>query len=90
TPDPASSSAPFRIFNIGNSNPVKLNEFIEAIEEALGRKAIRELLPLQPGDVPDTYADVSELVQSVGYRPATPVDTGVARFIDWYRSFYRV
>ncbi|MEF2549949.1 NAD-dependent epimerase [Aurantimonas sp. A2-1-M11] len=89
-PDPASSNAPFRIFNIGNNSPVKLLDFVEALEEALGRKAERELLPLQPGDVPDTIADVSELERAVGYRPTTPVKDGVRDFIDWYREFYRV
>jgi UDP-glucuronate 4-epimerase len=87
-PDPATSNAPFRIFNIGNSAPVKLTEYIEAIEDALGRKAIRELLPLQLGDVPDTYADVSNLEHAVGYKPATPVTEGVAKFVEWYRGYY--
>jgi UDP-glucuronate 4-epimerase len=87
-PDPASSNAPFRIFNIGNNNPVKLSAYIEAIEDAVGKKAIKEMLPLQPGDVPDTFADVSELVNKVGYRPATPVKTGVANFVSWYKSYF--
>lgn len=87
-PDPATSNAPFRLFNIGNNDPVKLTAYVDALEEALGKKAERELLPLQPGDVPDTYADVSELVRAVGYRPATSVKEGVARFVDWYRGFY--
>lgn len=87
-PDPASSNAPYRIFNIGNNSPVKLGDYIAAIEDALGKKAIRELLPLQPGDVPDTFADVSELVKQVGYKPATPVKEGVAKFVAWYREFY--
>ena len=87
-PDPASSNAPFRIFNIGNNSPVKLTEYIAAIEDAVGKKAIKELLPLQPGDVPDTYADVSELVDRVGYKPSTPVSEGVARFVAWYREFF--
>jgi UDP-glucuronate 4-epimerase len=86
SPDPATSSAPFRIFNIGNSNPVKLEEYIAAIEEATGLKAIKELLPLQAGDVPDTFADVSELARAVGYRPATPVRIGVTAFVKWYRE----
>src|SRR5690606_12097671 len=73
TPDPATSSDPFRIFNIGNNAPVKLSDYIEAAEQALGRKAIREMLPLQPGDVPDSNADASRLVTAVGYRPNTPV-----------------
>ncbi|HET7612917.1 MAG TPA: NAD-dependent epimerase [Gemmatimonadaceae bacterium] len=87
-PDPASSNAPFRIFNIGNNSPVKLTEYIAAIEDAVGKKAIKEMLPLQPGDVPDTYADVSELVHRVGYKPSTPVSEGVARFVAWYRDFF--
>jgi UDP-glucuronate 4-epimerase len=87
-PDPASSNAPFRIFNIGNNAPVTLTDYIEALEEALGRRAIRELLPLQPGDVPDTFADASELVKAVGYKPATPVREGVERFVQWYRGYY--
>lgn len=88
-PDPASSNAPFRIFNIGNNNPVKLSAYIEAIEAALGKKAIQNLMPLQAGDVPDTYADVTSLVEQVGYRPSTPVREGVARFVDWYREYHR-
>lgn len=87
-PDPATSNAPFRLFNIGNNAPVKLVDYVEALEEALGRKAERELLPLQPGDVPDTFADVSELERAVGYRPATPVREGVHAFVDWYRRYY--
>lgn len=89
-PDPASSNAPFRIFNIGNNAPVKLTEYIAAIEDAVGKTAIKELLPLQPGDVPDTYADVSDLVAAVGYKPSTPVKAGVARFVEWYRAYYGV
>ncbi|WP_018700280.1 NAD-dependent epimerase [Amorphus coralli] len=87
-PDPRSSNAPFRIFNIGNNAPVKLSAYIEAIEEAVGKPAIKEMLPLQAGDVPDTYADVSELEAAVGYKPATPVREGVARFVRWYRDYY--
>ncbi len=89
-PDPATSNAPFRIFNIGNNTPVKLGDYIAAIEEAVGREAIREYLPLQPGDVPDTFADVSELAAAVGYRPSTPVRQGVRAFVDWYREYYGV
>src|SRR3954470_7755860 len=89
-PDPSTSNAPFRLLNIGNNAPVQLTEYVEAIEEALGKKAIRELLPLQPGDVPNTFADVSALVQAVGYRPATPVRQGVARFVHWYRDYFQV
>ncbi|WP_114390284.1 NAD-dependent epimerase [Notoacmeibacter marinus] len=89
-PDPATSDAPFRVFNIGNGSPVKLLAYIEAIEEALGIKAKLDLLPLQPGDVPDTYADTGRLSEAVDYRPATPVKEGVGRFMDWYRAYYEV
>ncbi len=89
-PDPASSNAPFRIFNIGNNTPIKLNDYISALEEALGKKAARELLPLQSGDVPDTFADVRALETAVGYRPTTSVQAGVRAFVDWYREHYRV
>ncbi|SFF42524.1 UDP-glucuronate 4-epimerase [Fontimonas thermophila] len=89
-PDPATSHAPWRIFNIGNNAPVKLTEYIAALEECLGKKAQMELLPLQAGDVPDTFADVSELERAVAYRPGTPVRVGVARFVEWYRQYYRV
>jgi len=88
-PDPATSNAPFRIFNIGNNSPVRLSEYIEALETALDRKATRELLPLQTGDVPDTYADVSDMVRSLGFRPAaTPLKQGVENFVRWYRKRY--
>jgi len=89
-PDPATSNAPFRVFNIGNNNPVKLSAYIEAIEDALGKEAIKDLLPLQPGDVPDTYADSSELEKATGYKPATPVKEGVANFVKRYRDYYQV
>lgn len=89
-PDPATSKAPFRLYNIGNSDAVKLGDFIAAIETATGKKALKEMLPLQPGDVPDTFADSSALQQSVGYKPATSVDEGVNRFVQWYREYYAV
>jgi UDP-glucuronate 4-epimerase len=89
-PDPAASNAPFRIFNIGNNSPVELGDYIEAIERELGRKAEKEFLPQQTGDVPNTYADVSELAKAVNYRPVTPVAEGVARFVRWYRGYYQV
>ena len=89
-PDPGSSSAPWRVYNIGNNSPVQLMDFIAAIEAALGKKAIVEMLPLQPGDVPDTYADVSDLVDEFDYKPGTPVDRGVAAFIAWYRAYFKV
>jgi len=88
TPDPATSFAPFRLYNIGNNRPVQLLRYIELIEEALGRKAIKNLLPLQPGDVPETFADIDDLVRDVGYRPATPVEVGVRRFVDWFCEYY--
>lgn len=89
-PDPASSNVPFRIYNIGNSSPVKLTEYVEAIEDCLGTKAIVELLPLQPGDVPDTTADTTELQATTGYKPTTRVREGVRHFVDWYRAYYGV
>lgn len=89
-PDPATSNAPYRLFNIGNNDSVKLADFIGAIEQATGKQAIKELYPLQPGDVPDTFADVSELEKQVGYRPKTSVTQGVNTFIAWYRDFYKV
>lgn len=88
-PTPASSAAPYRVYNIGNHQPVQLLRYIEVLEECLGRKAERNLLPLQPGDVPDTYADVSALQRDTGYSPSTSIETGVRRFVDWYRDFYR-
>ncbi len=90
TPDPGTSTAPYRLYNIGNNNPVELMHFIETLEQCLGRKAEKNLLPLQPGDVPDTYADVSDLVKDLGYRPKTPVEEGIGRFVDWYRNYYGV
>ena len=89
-PSPASSSAPYRVYNIGNHTPVKLSRYIELIEEAIGRKAEKRLLPLQPGDVPDTEADVAALVRDTGYSPQTSVEVGVKRFVDWYRGYYGV
>ena len=88
-PDPARSNAPYRVFNIGNHDPVELMAFIEAIEDAIGRKAEKNFLPLQDGDVPATYADIAELDAWTGFAPATPVPEGVARFVAWYRDYYR-
>jgi len=88
-PDPGTSSAPYRIYNIGNSQPVELMSYIEVIEECLGRKAEKNMLPLQPGDVPDTYADTSDLAGDVGYQPATPVEVGVKKFVEWYLDYYQ-
>lgn len=89
-PNPATSDAPYRVYNIGNNAPVQLLDYIEVLEQALGRKAQRRLLPLQPGDVPDTFADVSALQRDVGYAPSTPIQTGIARFVQWYRAYYKV
>ena len=89
-PDPATSKAPWTVYNIGNNSPVKLMDFIAALENELGRKAEKEYLGLQAGDVPDTYADVQDLVRDVGYRPATPVTEGIKRFVAWYREYFRV
>jgi len=90
TPDPGSSYTKYRIYNIGNNQPVRLTDFIAAIEKALGKKAIRELLPMQPGDVPATYADVDALVEDVGFKPATRLEEGIDQFIQWYRQYYQV
>jgi UDP-glucuronate 4-epimerase len=87
-PTPATSAAPYRVYNIGNHSPVPLSRYIELIEEAVGRKAEKRLLPLQPGDVPDTEADVAALIRDVGYAPSTPVEVGIPRFVAWYRSYY--
>ncbi len=87
-PDPGTSRAPWRVYNIGSHRPIELLRYIELIEQATGRKAELNLLPMQPGDVPDTYADVEDLQADVGYAPQTPVEEGVARFVDWYRWYY--
>ncbi|MEX2123402.1 MAG: NAD-dependent epimerase [Woeseia sp.] len=89
-PDPGTSKAPYRLYNIGNQRPVELMRYIEVIEECLGKKAEKNLLPMQPGDVPDTYADAEDLARDVGYKPGTPIETGVKRFVDWYIDYYRV
>ena len=88
-PDSATSSAPWRVYNIGNNNPVNLMDYISALEEALGKEAKKEFLPIQPGDVPDTYADVTDLVEQFGYKPATPVKEGIANFAKWFKQYYR-
>jgi UDP-glucuronate 4-epimerase len=87
-PDPSTSNAPYRIYNIGNSSPVPLMRYIEVLEECLGRKATKNFLPLQLGDVPETSADITDLERDVGYRPATPVEVGVRRFVDWFMEYY--
>jgi len=90
SPDPATSKAPYRLYNIGSNNPIELLRYIEIIEDCLGLKAQLNLLPMQPGDVPDTYADVSALETDVGYKPTTPVEQGVRQFIEWYKDFYKI
>ncbi len=89
-PDPATSAAPFRVYNIGNNEPVDLEHYIHVLEECLGKKAEKNLMPLQAGDVPDTYADVSDLIKDVNYKPDTSVEDGVKRFVEWYRDYYQV
>lgn len=89
-PDSATSRAPYRLYNIGNNEPVELLRYIELIESAIGIKANKELLPLQPGDVEHTYADVQDLVLATGYKPATPIEEGVSKFVSWYRKYYNV
>lgn len=89
-PDPGTSKAPYRVYNIGNNNPVHLLTFIETLEKCLGKVAIKNMLPLQPGDVPDTYADVSDLVNDFGYQPSTLLEKGIKNFVEWYKEFYRV
>jgi UDP-glucuronate 4-epimerase len=87
-PDPSSSRAPYKIYNIGNQQPVTLLRFIEVLEDRLGRKAVKNLMPMQPGDVPDTAADVGALARDVGYRPRTDLEQGVSRFVEWYLRHY--
>ena len=88
-PDPGTSSAPARIYNIGNHQPIELLRFVGVLEKALGKKAVKKLLPIQPGDVPETYADVEDLTRDVGFAPATPIEEGIGRFVQWYREFYK-
>jgi UDP-glucuronate 4-epimerase len=89
-PDPGSSTAPWRVYNIGNSRPVELLDYIAALESALECRARMEMLPLQPGDVPDTFADVDDLVKQFDYRPTTSVEIGIGRFVSWYRDYYKI
>ncbi|MCI0401641.1 MAG: NAD-dependent epimerase [Gammaproteobacteria bacterium] len=89
-PDPGTSRAPYRLYNIGNHNPVALTRYIELLESYLGKKAIKNMLPMQPGDVTDTYADVDDLARDIGYKPSTPIETGISRFVDWYKDYYEV
>lgn len=89
-PDPATSLAPYKLYNIGNNNPVELLTLIKILEQCVGKKAKQRLVPIQPGDVPATYADVDDLMKDVGFKPATPIEDGVKRFVDWYRNYYHV
>lgn len=90
SPDPSSSFAPYRVYNIGNNQPVELLKFVEVIEDKLGRKAVKNFMPLQDGDVPETYADVEDLMREVDFKPSTPIEVGVGNFIDWYREYYKI
>ncbi len=89
-PDPAGSYAPYRLYNIGNNRPVELSRFISVLEEKIGKKAVKNLLPMQAGDVPETCADIDDLTRDVGFRPKTSIEDGIGRFVDWYRDYYRV
>jgi UDP-glucuronate 4-epimerase len=90
SPDSAVSYAPYRLYNIGNHNPVELMKFIEVLESCLGKKAEKNLMPIQAGDVPATYADVDDLIRDVGFKPATPIEVGIARFVEWYKDYYGI
>ena len=87
---PSSSSAPYKIYNIGNNQPVELIRFIEILEEALGKKAAKEMLPMQRGDVVETYANIDDLVSEIGFQPKIPVEEGIAHFADWFKDYYRL
>ena len=89
-PDPATSFAPYRVYNIGNNQPVELMRFIEVIEEKIGKKAKKNFLPIQDGDVEETYADIDDLIRDIGFKPSTPIEVGVGNFVDWYRSYYKM
>ena len=88
-PDPGTSAAPYRLYNIGNHSPVQLMDYIACIEKAVGKTAIKNFLPMQPGDVPATFADVDDLKSDIGFAPKTPIEDGVKRFVAWYREYYR-
>jgi UDP-glucuronate 4-epimerase len=89
-PDPGSSYAPYKLYNIGNNNPVQLLRFIELLETSLGRKALKNMLPIQPGDVPITYANIDDLMKDTGFKPEVSIEEGIKRFVDWYRSYYHI
>jgi len=90
SPDPGTSNAPFRVYNIGNNKPVELSHVIEVLERCLGAKAKKNLMPMQPGDVPETFADVDDLIRDVGFAPSTPIETGIEHFVEWYRQYHKV
>ena len=89
-PDPSRSAAPWRVYNIGNNEPVDVPHVVDLLEQALGRSAKREMFPMQAGDVPATYADVDDLMRDVGFRPSTPIADGIARFVSWYRAYHKL
>jgi UDP-glucuronate 4-epimerase len=89
-PDPATSAAPYRLYNIGNNSPVELMHFIGLIEKAVGKTAKKNFLPMQPGDVPKTFADIDTLIEDAGFRPKTPIEEGIPRFVEWYRAYYGI
>lgn len=89
-PDPSNSFCPYRVFNIGNNKPIELLKFIEVLERKIGKKAIKNFMPIQPGDVPATYADIDALENEIGFRPSTPIEEGIGRFVDWYLDYYKV
>jgi UDP-glucuronate 4-epimerase len=89
-PDPATSFAPYKIYNIGNNQPIELSHFIEVLEDKLGKKAVKNFLPMQDGDVPETFADIEDLTKDVGFRPSTPIETGIGQFVEWYLSYYKI
>ncbi len=89
-PDSSTSYAPYKLYNIGNNNPVELMHFIEVLEDCLGKKAEKNLLPIQAGDVPATYADVDDLIKDVGFKPSTPIEEGIRKFVEWYKEYYKV
>jgi UDP-glucuronate 4-epimerase len=89
-PDPSISYAPYKLYNIGNNSPVELMHFIEVLEDCLGQKAKKNLLPIQAGDVPATYADVDDLIKDVGFKPSTPIEEGIKKFVKWYKEYYKV
>jgi len=90
SPDPATSFAPYRVFNIGNNKPVELLKFIEVLEEKIGKKAIKNFMPIQPGDVPETFADIDALENEIGFRPSTPIEEGIGKFVEWYKDYFKV